>query len=145
MQYNEAYDVKLVGGDGQGYDVDIDCVNTKVQYNYSHDNEGGFILLCTDGTNGGYNKDISVRYNISQNDKSQIFTLSGPISDVKIYNNTVYTKAGLKTNLVGSYDWGTAASPKNARFTNNIFNMNSTGWCSLIIPSRIPIRNIAAN
>lgn len=93
--------------------------------------------MCTDGTNGGYNKDISVRYNISQNDKSQIFTLSGPISDVKIYNNTVYTKAGLKTNLVGSYDWGTAASPKNVRFTNNIFNMNSTGWCSLIIPSRI--------
>ena len=137
MQYNEAYGVKLVGGDGQGYDVDIDCVNTKVQYNYSHDNEGGFILLCTDGSNGGYNKDISVRYNISQNDKSQIFTLSGPISDVKIYNNTVYTKAGLKTNLVGSYDWGTAASPKNVRFTNNIFNMNSTGWCSLIIPSRI--------
>ena len=137
MQYNEAYDVKLVGGDGQGYDVDIDCVNTKVQYNHSHDNEGGFILLCTDGSNGGYNKDISVRYNINQNDKSQIFTLSGPISDVKIYNNTVYTKAGLKTNLVGSYDWGTAASPKNVRFTNNIFNMNSTGWCSLIIPSRI--------
>ena len=118
-------------------DVDIDCVNTKVQYNYSHDNEGGFILLCTDGSNGGYNKDISVRYNISQNDKSQIFTLSGPISDVKIYNNTVYTKAGLRTNLVGSYDWGTAASPKNVRFTNNIFNMISTGWCSFIIPSRI--------
>lgn len=137
MQYNEAYDVKLVGGDGQGFDVDINCVNTVVQYNYSHDNEGGFILLCTDGINGGYNKDISVRYNVSQNDMGQIFTLSGPISDVKIYNNTVYTKSGLKTRLAGSYDWGAGASPADARFTNNIFYMNSNGYCSFIIPSRI--------
>lgn len=139
MQYNEAYDVKLVGGDGQGFDVDINCVDTVVQYNYSHDNEGGFILLCTDGINGGYNKDISVRYNVSQNDMGQIFTLSGPISDVKIYNNTVYTKSGLKTNLAGTYEWAGAAgsSPADARFTNNIFYMNSTGRCSFIVPSRI--------
>ncbi|MFQ8952105.1 MAG: hypothetical protein ACLR56_03185 [Oscillospiraceae bacterium] len=30
---------------------------------------------------------------------------------------------------------GNGCQPKNAWFTNNIFNMNSTGWCSLI-PSR---------
>ena len=136
MQYNEVYDTKLVGGDGQGFDVDIDCVNTVVQYNYSHDNEGGFILLCTDGSDNGYNKDITVRYNISQNDRGQIFTLSGPISDVKIYNNTVYVAEG-STNLVGSYDWGAGKSPAAVRFSNNLFYLNTTGRSSLLIPSRI--------
>ena len=36
------------GCDGTGYDIDYDQDGTVVQFNYSHDNEGGFILLCTD-------------------------------------------------------------------------------------------------
>lgn len=142
MQYNESYANRLVGGDGQGFDVDINCENVVVQYNYSHDNEGGFILICTDGSTGkAWNRDVTVRYNISQNDLGQIFTLSGPISDVKIYNNTVYTKSGLTTNLVGSYDWGSGQSPSSVRFSNNLFYMNTTGYSSLIIPSRLTFTN----
>ena len=135
MQYNEAYDIKKVGGDGMGFDVDINCERTVVQYNYSHDNEGGFLLLCTDGDYSGFNRDITVRYNISQNDMDALFTLSGPISDVKIYNNSFYVKDGLKksTRLIGSYNWaGSGKSPLDARFTNNIFYMNCTGEDFLI-------------
>lgn len=130
MQYNEVYDIKKVGGDGMGFDVDINCERTVVQYNYSHDNEGGFILLCTDGDYDGFNRDITVRYNISQNDMDALFTLSGPISDVKVYNNTFYVKEGLKksTRLIGTYNWsGSGKSPLDARFTNNIFYMNCEG------------------
>lgn len=130
MQYNEAYDVKKVGGDGQGFDVDINCERTVVQYNYSHDNEGGFLLICTDGNENGFNRDVTVRYNISQNDLDALFTLSGPVSDVKIYNNTFYVAEDLKnaTRIVGTYAWGDSGKdPKDARFTNNIFYMNCEG------------------
>lgn len=61
MQYNEVYGNRLGGGDGQGLDVDINCNDTVVQYNYSHDNEGGFVLVCTDGDNNDYNRNTVVR------------------------------------------------------------------------------------
>lgn len=129
MQFNEAFANRKVGGDGQGFDVDINCENSVVQYNYSHDNEGGFILLCTDGNANGYNRNITVRYNISQNDKDALFTLSGPISDVKIYNNSFYVQPGVSPapRVVGSYDWGTGKSPRDVRFTNNIFYVDAAG------------------
>ena len=128
-----------VGGDGQGFDVDINCERTVVQYNYSHDNEGGFILLCTDGVEDGFNRDITVRYNISQNDKDALFTLSGPISNVKIYNNSFYVKEGITPapRVVGSYDWGAGKNPQNVRFTNNIFYMNGNGQDSIIDRSNV--------
>lgn len=139
MQFNEAYANRKVGGDGQGFDVDINCERTVVQYNYSHDNEGGFILLCTDGVEDGFNRDITVRYNISQNDKDALFTLSGPISNVKIYNNSFYVKEGITPapRVVGSYDWGAGKNPQNVRFTNNIFYMNGNGQDSIIDRSNV--------
>lgn len=140
MQYNEAYGVRKVGGDGQGFDVDINCERTVVQYNYSHDNEGGFLLLCTDGLEDGFNRDITVRYNISQNDKDALFTLSGPISNVKIYNNTFYVEEGVTPapRVVGSYNWATSdGNPQNVRFTNNIFYMNGDGQDFIVDPANI--------
>ena len=81
MQYNEAYNTRHTS-DGQGYDVDFQCYNTILQYNYSHDNEGGFLLVMqnTGGT--------VVRYNISQNDKYRLLDLR--TNSVNIYNNTFY-------------------------------------------------------
>ncbi len=40
--------MRFNGCDGTGFDVDYDQDGTVIQFNYSHDNEGGFILLCTD-------------------------------------------------------------------------------------------------
>ena len=48
IQYNEVSDHKAPG-DAQGYDSDNNCNNTIIQYNYSHDNEGGFLLICDTG------------------------------------------------------------------------------------------------
>ena len=129
MQYNEAYGQALVGGDAQGYDVDINCDNTLVQYNYSHHNDGGFLLICTSGDQGGYNDDVTVRHNLSEEDKGQIFTLSGPITNIKIYNNTVSSQQPPNTRLIGMYQWGNSGGgPNHVSVENNIFSMNGTGF-----------------
>ena len=128
VSHNEAYGQRLVGGDGQGFDVDINCKNTVVEYNYSHHNDGGFLLLCTSGDQGGWNDDVTVRYNISEDDRGQIFTLSGPITNIKIYNNTVSFREGLNPRLIGMYQWGNSGGgPDKVTVENNIFAINGTG------------------
>lgn len=49
IQFNEVSGMKGTV-DGQGFDSDWNCRNTLIQYNYSHDNDGGFLLICNDGT-----------------------------------------------------------------------------------------------
>ena len=66
--------------DGEGFDSDFNSRETLFQYNYSHDNEGGFMLICTPGKrdpseNIG-NTGTEIRYNISRNDHARIFNLS---------------------------------------------------------------------
>jgi hypothetical protein len=114
FQYNE-----VSGGrstcDGQGFDLDEGNIRTIYQYNYSHDNEGGFILLCNGG--GSTTKDNIVRYNISQNDRGQIFDLvCGKITNTKIYNNVFFVGQGAE--IINNTNGSTGA---NAEFYNNIF------------------------
>lgn len=107
ITYNEVSGHKAKW-DGQGFDSDYNCFNTTIQYNYSHDNYGGFLLICNEGNTlgSGYNKGTKgtiVRYNISINDGirpyptkrkdwfSPVFHLSGPILNSKIHHNLVLT------------------------------------------------------
>ena len=137
VQYNEVSDHKSPW-DGQGFDSDWNCRNTVIQYNYSHDNEGGFLLVCTNGgfrgpDNAG-NVGTVVRYNISINDGlrssgkhagfSPAFHISGPVQDTHIYNNVIYINrkpAGkVERKLLKMDNWG-GPWPVDTRFTNNIF------------------------
>jgi hypothetical protein len=123
--------------DGQGFDSDWNCRNTVIQYNYSHDNQGGFLLVCDCGevtmpTSVG-NAGTVVRYNISVNDGcratgahagfSPTFHLSGPLKDTLIYNNVIYVGRkptdSIDTTLVKMDNWG-GPWPVNTRFHNNI-------------------------
>ncbi|MDQ2732720.1 MAG: right-handed parallel beta-helix repeat-containing protein, partial [Armatimonadota bacterium] len=93
IQFNEVSGMKG-DKDGEGYDSDWNCRNTLFQYNYSHNNDGGFMLICNDGSskppwNAG-NTGTVIRYNISQNDGLHTFNISGPCRDTLIYNNTFY-------------------------------------------------------
>ena len=45
VQYNEVSGMRGTH-DGQAFDADFRCRGTTLQYNYSHDNEGGFLLVC---------------------------------------------------------------------------------------------------
>jgi F5/8 type C domain-containing protein/parallel beta helix pectate lyase-like protein len=118
FQFNE-----VSGGrsecDGQGLDLDEGNIRTIYQYNYSHDNEGGFILLCNGG--GSTTKDNVVRYNISQNDRGQIFDLvCGKLTNTKIYNNVFYV--GQPGQIINN---GNGSAGSNVEFYNNIFYVTS--------------------
>lgn len=123
IQYNEVSGMKGTK-DGQGFDSDWNCRNTLFQYNYSHDNDGGFMLICNNGESrmpySIGNVGTVIRYNISQNDGARTFHISGPVKDTAIYNNVIYVKKGLHVKGVLAGDWG-GGWPDDTRFTNNIF------------------------
>lgn len=114
-----------VGGvtvwDSEAFDDDNTCRGTIFQYNYSHDNAGGFLLMC-----GGARGTV-VRYNISQNDAIATFTLEGDgTGDATIHNNTIYVGPGMTVNLVRN----TFGAPDGVRFINNILYAAGTLHCN---------------
>lgn len=121
VQFNEVSGMKGTR-DGQGFDSDWNCQNTIVQYNYSHDNEGGFLLICNDGgvkaPHSVGNRGTVVRYNISQNDGARTFQISA-VEDTAIYNNTIYVREDMEVSPVFFHSWGGWA--RDTRFSNNIF------------------------
>ena len=102
IQFNEVSGHKAPG-DAQGYDADNNCNNTIIQYNYSHDNEGGFLLICDSGEmempeNIGNNHSI-IRGNISINDGIRVrngnffspsIHIAGPAKGTLICNNIIH-------------------------------------------------------
>lgn len=139
FQYNEAYNTQTAS-DGQGFDCDYQCVGTVFQYNYGHDNVGGFMLVCTEDRfrpNGGngvdaYNKNSVIRYNIAQNNAARQFQLLGHIENTKIYNNTIATRWGISAVAVDTYKKNATYTssefegtkpdfPINTQFVNNLF------------------------
>ena len=108
IQYNEAYGTKGQR-DGEGFDSDWNSRNTLIQYNYSHENDGGFLLICDDGSqdpiDSAGNSGTVVRYNISQNDHHRGINMAGPVKNSLIYNNTFYVGKGEKVGLVLHSDW----------------------------------------
>lgn len=120
FQFNE-----VAGASEWALALDDDAGNTNVvyQYNYTHDNVGGFILFCAIA--GTHSNGAIVRYNISQNDMNSPLgstvinnACPNPETNVSFYNNVVYTSApGLISNF------GTAS----VQFSNNIFYGASGG------------------
>ncbi len=86
FQYNEAFDTQNVNnenGDGQAWDADWSD-GTIYQYNYSHNNGGGCLMVCL---NEAYR--TTFRYNVSQNDlRAVLDTFGSP--KAHIYNNVFY-------------------------------------------------------
>lgn len=120
FQYNEAFDTVGPGnGDGQAWDVDWSDT-TVYQYNYSHGNGGGSMLVCLDEAYNGY-----FRYNISQNDLKSFVTLQGN-PNAHFYNNVFYVDGDLQT-AVHHPESGKRSGA--AEFKNNIFyNASSQKW-----------------
>ena len=122
IQYNEAYGTKGER-DGEGFDSDWNSRNTVIQYNYSHENDGGFLLICDEGGHGTEesvgNSGTIVRYNISQNDRVRGINVAGPVKGSLIYNNTIYVGNHDRVNLLLQSDWHGWAS--GILLYNNIF------------------------
>lgn len=131
VQYNEAYGTHGQR-DGEGFDADWNSRGTIIQYNYSHDNDGGFVLICNEGghsaSESAGNVGTIVRYNISVNDRTRGINISGPVKDTQIYNNTIYVGKGHEVDLLQYADWGGWADSTYIR--NNIFYVDGVGRIS---------------
>ena len=139
VQFNEvAYNHHPCGGDGMAYDVDNCSKDTVIQYNYSHHNEGGFLLLCdfTKREESFYKSHTNtiVRNNVSINDATldnrPIFTIVGPMADIDIVNNTIYKDDTNRFRLFEFSDYsGRGLYPQNVNINNNVFFLkNRNGW-----------------
>ncbi|HEX7821856.1 MAG TPA: right-handed parallel beta-helix repeat-containing protein [Sphingobium sp.] len=113
--------------DGQGFDSDYNSRRTTIAYNYSHDNAGGFVLICAPGrraTDNLGNRGTVVRSNVSRNDGARIFQLSGGISDVRIERNVIWVPKGQDVQMVAATEWQGWAS--DVRFRDNVFAVAGT-------------------
>lgn len=119
FEYNEVYNTRG-SMDGQAFDADLDAYRTIVQYNYSHGNEGGFMLVY------GTSSDAIVRYNVSANDGAKgkhIFDFpvwENPRGSGVFHNNTVIIPASVEAVIADE-------ALETARFYNNIFYNQGSG------------------
>ncbi len=145
IQFNEVSGHKAKW-DAQGFDSDWNCINTTIQYNYSHDNYGGFLLVCNNGAK--YNtpvnigtKNTIVQYNISVNDGirpyethrswfSPIMHISGPVENTLLFSNIFIIPEKQKTEIdrtvVQMDNWG-GPWPNKTFFFKNTFSLSEVG------------------
>lgn len=120
FQYNEAYSHKYPSGDGEGYDIDSYSPNSIYQFNYSHDNQGGFMLTMGDGC---HIDSSVVRYNISLN---EIIGDWRGGTYIWVYNNIF-----ARTDSVTSTDPHTNTLKATYAYNNIFYSSSSTQIYSL--------------
>ncbi|MFG2139976.1 hypothetical protein [Streptomyces sp. NPDC048650] len=103
--------------DSMAYDIDGGNNGNVYQYNYSHDNEGGFLLICNgEGMTSDRN---TVRYNLSLNDRNTaapygvVSVVCAAATRTLVHNNTIATGAP-HTAMVSSN------GPGGVTFRNNV-------------------------
>ncbi|SFH03934.1 right-handed parallel beta-helix repeat-containing protein [Pedobacter insulae] len=125
IQYNEVAYTKNQdwSNDGQSFDIDGNCNNTIIQNNYSHDNEGGFMLVISDAINAKsmMTKNSIIRNNLSINDgnnRKRLFNFALITDSTLVSNNVFYndTKDSVKIELIDVEH----AIPKHIVFEKNI-------------------------
>lgn len=121
IQYNEVARTRKInpgphGGDGTAFDPDWGVGGKLIhQYNYTHENEGGFILNCASfNYDNDYEKTIC-RYNVSVNDWQEIIQKDSN-QLYEFYNNVFYNDMDTPWTRIAS-DGGNGLY----RFWNNIF------------------------
>ncbi len=121
IQFNESYNNRSQGGDGDGFDLDGGMTNSVMQYNYSHDNWGpGFLAYQFPDTFRPVSRNNVIRYNVSENDSLR-GSYSGSITigtdGVEVYGNTVYLDQR-SPNTAAMFFW---RGGPDVRIHNNIF------------------------
>ena len=143
IQYNESFGNHSTSlCDGLGFDLDGGSRNCIMQYNYSHDNDGGGFLMGQ-MLNGRPWKNNICRYNISENDgrhNAAGITLfkegSTTVMDsCLVYHNTVYMTPAAANSSEAAFkitEWYTGV--EHAMIFNNIF-VTTGGVPLVVVPS----------
>jgi len=119
-----------LANDGQGMLTGYITHNTLWQYNYVSDNGGGCIGNLANGNWNGVNENTIYRYNICINngyEKDSSIHIAGSMTNVQIYNNTIYVNLDADHTFVNPYKWG-GIHPDGGEFYNNIFYVVNNGF-----------------
>ncbi len=117
FQFNEGYRNQSPGIDGSMYDPDLSTFGSVFQYSYSHDNNQGLVWYATEP----WDRDITVRYNISQNDRGFLVALRSDFVNTSIYNNVFYIGPNVSPTIIHER----AGRRFDLSFYNNIiYNLN---------------------
>ncbi|MEV6971498.1 right-handed parallel beta-helix repeat-containing protein, partial [Hamadaea sp. NPDC051192] len=125
IQHNEVYRVNRYAGtnDGMAFDSDYGNRGVVFQYNFSHDNEGGFMLFCGACGGSANTSGTIVRHNISINDGSRLLYAVGEQA-AQVYNNTFYLPSGSATAVIED-----TTGTTTVRWQNNVFyNLGSGAY-----------------
>ena len=142
IQYNQVSDMvygpsstsgSLNGCDGEGFDADYNQDGTIIQYNYSYDNAGGFLLLCTDQSPHR----VVIRYNLSVDDNATfnpspcalvIKPQTNNLDGIQMYDNTIIAPTP-RVTIELDESLGAKATPLygSFEFENNIVDATSPG------------------
>lgn len=119
--------------DGQSFDIDGNCNHTIIQNNYSHDNEGGFMLVISDAINikSRMTKNSIIRDNLSINDgnnRKRLFNFAMASDSTLVSGNVFYNNStdSVKVEFVDVEYSG----QKNVLFERNIIHF--TGASSAV-------------
>ena len=122
FRLNETFET---GGtrDGEGFDSDYNSRNTRFEFNYGHNNNGGFMLICTPVQRESEtmigNTGTVVRYNISRDNRNRLINLSGA-SDVLVEHNAFYVGGDGDVQMLVS-EW--KGWSHDASFRDNFFDV----------------------
>ena len=125
FQYNEVCNGRNTM-DGMAFNLDDMTENGIIQYNYTHNNVGGGIMLHV--RTNSYNRNNIVRYNLSVNDTQgyaahqAIVVCVGEDANTKIENAKVYNNTFINNNVVHPVYQG-----DEILFENNIFYLPNEG------------------
>jgi len=150
IQRNESYNNGTAGEhDGGGFDLDGGVINSVMQYNYSHGNDGAGYLLAEFSGAKPFNGN-TVRYNISQNDgrKNGYGALHAfaAIDDTNVYNNTVFMAPadasqlrpdGQPPSAIKFRNW----TGKNLKFFNNLLMVDKDTDSNTADPTLLQIND----
>lgn len=126
IQFNEVSGTRGTK-DGQGYDADYYCRRSIFQYNLSHRNEGGFMLLCAPAK--AWSEDTVVRYNLSVEDglnSARVFHFGGGASRTLVHNNTIVIGPRQDLPMLLFTEWE-GGKTRDTRFVNNLFLVREGG------------------
>ena len=105
--------------DSYGVHIDYNNENVVVQYNFSYNNEGGFVQMLGSNVNSGY------RYNISVADGSRVQGVDGAQQNGRIFNVSDYCNISGGCSSTGNFIYNNTVFVPNTISPDIVFQAGS--------------------